>query len=146
MKQNCNTQIMKSILTLFILSAFSLVSSAQCVSGNCFKGHGVFHWDNGSIYDGAWKDGMQDGNGDFIYDNGDRYKGHFTQGKKNGSGTYTWKNGDRYIGGWNDDKMSGNGKYHWMKDGGTYEGIFSEDAITNTESQFSAETPEKNSQ
>ena len=146
MKLNCNNQIMKSILTLFILCSLTLLSSAQCVTGNCFKGHGRFIWDNGNEYDGLWKDGKQDGNGDFRYENGDRYKGHYSEGKKNGYGTYTWKSGNSYVGNWKDDKMSGKGKYHWVKDGGTYEGIFSEDAIVNTETEFSVETPEKVSQ
>ena len=110
---------MKSIFTLLIFSSLALVSSAQCITGNCHKGHGRFVWENGNEYDGLWKEGKQDGNGDFRFENGDRYKGHYTEGKRNGYGTYTWKSGNSYVGMWKDDKMSGKGKFHWLKDGGT---------------------------
>ena len=146
MKTNYNIKIMKSILTLLILSSITIVSSAQCVSGNCHKGHGRFVWENGNIYDGLWKEGKQDGNGNFTFENGDKYKGHYTEGKRSGYGTYTWKSGNYYVGSWKEDKMSGKGKFHWAKDGGTYEGMFNEDQISNTETEFSVETPEKTAQ
>jgi hypothetical protein len=146
MKPNCNIKIMKSILTLLILSSITLVSSAQCVSGNCYDGHGRFVWENGNEYDGNWKEGKQDGNGNFKFENDDTYKGHYSEGKKSGYGTYTWKSGNRYVGYFKEDKMSGHGKYHWAKDGGTYEGNFNEDQIVNTETEFSVETPEKGSE
>lgn len=138
-----NNKIMKSIFTLVILSCLTLVSSAQCVKGNCHRGHGTFEWENGSFFEGSWVDGLPNGYGDFYYENGDRFKGQFSKGQKSGNGRYTWKNGNYYDGNWNKDKMTGRGKFHWAKDGGSYEGLFKDGQIVNIEIAVTVDTPEK---
>ena len=109
------TITMKTILSLFLCFGVATAISAQCVKGNCFKGHGTYEWENGDFYEGMWKNGKPDGNGVFYFENGDNYTGRFSEGLKNGHGKYTWKDGNTYDGNWDEDKMDGRGKYYWAR-------------------------------
>ena len=73
---------MKSILSIVLCWGFASVVSAQCVKGNCFRGHGTYEWENGDFYEGMWKAGKPDGNGTFYFENGDNYVGRFSEGLK----------------------------------------------------------------
>ena len=57
------TITMKTILSLFLCFGVATAISAQCVKGNCFKGHGTYEWENGDFYEGMWKNGKPDGLG-----------------------------------------------------------------------------------
>ena len=124
---------MKTILSLFLCFGVATAISAQCVKGNCFKGHGTYEWENGDFYEGMWKNGKPDGNGVFYFENGDNYTGRFSEGLKNGHGKYTWKDGNTYDGNWDEDKMDGRGKYYWAREGATFDGLFKEGQFTNEE-------------
>ena len=71
-----------TILMVFYLSSYVgdlPVVSAQCVSRNCFRGHGTYEWENGDFYEGIWKAGKRDGNGTFYFENGNNYVGRFSE-------------------------------------------------------------------
>ncbi len=142
-QKNKNIKIMRLLFLFAFFACFTTQTSAQCVKGNCHKGHGTFNWENGDIYAGSWDDGFPNGYGDFFHENGDNYKGQFKKGKKEGNGRYTWKNGNYYDGAWEGDKANGRGKYHWAEEGATFEGSFKEGGITNIEVGVAVETPEK---
>ena len=137
------TITMKTILSLFLCFGIATAISAQCVKGNCFKGHGTYEWENGDFYEGMWKNGKPDGNGVFYFENGDNYTGRFSEGLKNGHGKYTWKDGNTYDGNWDEDKMDGRGKYYWAREGATFDGLFKESQFTNIEIGTPAESPKE---
>ena len=144
MKNYTNYTItMKTILSIFICFGLATTISAQCVKGNCFKGHGTYEWENGDFYEGMWKNGKPDGNGVFYFENGDNYTGRFSEGIKNGHGKYTWKDGNTYDGNWDEDKMDGRGKYYWAREGATFDGLFKEGQFTNIEIGTPAESPKE---
>ena len=53
---------------------------------------------SGNIYEGDWKNDIQNGKGILIYKNGDKFEGNFINGEINGNGIYTWQNGEIYKG------------------------------------------------
>ncbi|MBE6142483.1 MAG: hypothetical protein E7177_00650 [Erysipelotrichaceae bacterium] len=53
------------------------------------------------------------GKGKFIYDDGSIYEGQFKDGCFNGFGTYKWTNGDHFEGMYKDDVRNGKGKYYY---------------------------------
>jgi tetratricopeptide (TPR) repeat protein len=103
--------------------------------------------DNGTVYEGQWRDGKQNGFGTFTYKNGNTYKGYLKDGLFDGQGTYTYKdgniyegnwtkmvfqgrnaivkysNGNKYVGDWYNGDANGRGKFTWSG-GTTYEGQF----------------------
>ena len=135
------TILIKSLLSIILCCGFASAISAQCIKGNCFKGHGTYEWENGDFYEGMWKAGKPDGNGTFYFENGDNYVGRFAEGLKNGQGKYTWKNGNTYDGSWAKDKMNGRGEYYWAKEGAKFNGQFQEGQITNIEIGAAVESP-----
>lgn len=111
-----------------------------------------------SVYEGQWKDNLQNGYGIYKYANGDVYKGYFKDGMPHGHGSlkqghfmasaasvfigdwvYGNKNGygvlddivtgEKYLGNWNDNKKHGNGIIV-TSDGIYYEGVFNQDVLT----------------
>jgi len=95
-------------------------------------GYGKFTFTNGSVYEGEWKDGFQDGYGKFTYGQGDNkgdvYEGEWEKDVKNGQGKYTWVDGTVYEGEYKDDEKNGQGKYTWS-DGREYKGGFKDDKM-----------------
>ena len=87
------------------------ISSAQCISGDCGNGKGVYSFSAGSSYDGEWKNGSQNGKGKYTYKNGDVYDGNWLNGKHNGFGKYTYHEGSYYEGNYKNGVEEGDGKY-----------------------------------
>ena len=83
-------------------------------------GFGIWTGDDGSSYEGEWKDGLRHGNGIHIFD-GCRYEGEWKDDFKCGHGEIVTANGFRYIGDWRGDHYHGKGTYH-DPEGHTYEG------------------------
>lgn len=88
------------------------------------NGFDKYIWNNGTTYEGNWKNNKIDGIGTIGYANGDQYSGSFTQNKKNGYGVFTWANKESYKGEWVNDKMNGYGVY-LFKNGDVYNGNWS---------------------
>lgn len=98
------------------------------------EGRGQMYYNDGSVYDGSWKNGQRDGDGVMDYKGGDTYDGEWKNDKRDGYGTYTWQDGRRYIGCYKNDLRDGEGdyigwtgfvdEYSWS---GNYSGISKED-------------------
>ncbi|MCS6808037.1 MAG: hypothetical protein RML40_05205 [Bacteroidota bacterium] len=73
------------------------------------SGYGIGVWENGSIYEGEWKNNKRHGKGIHQWKDGVRYEGEFVEDYRTGIGTYYWKNGDKYVGEWHNGKREGIG-------------------------------------
>ena len=101
------------------------------------EGVGRYQFNNGSYYQGEWKEGAKHGKGKlaiveyYIYEGewrddvkhgtgeqewigsckwaGDKYKGDYSEGKRNGYGVYYYVNGDVYEGNWVNGMREGKG-------------------------------------
>ncbi len=141
---------MKHVALVFFLIVFSFVTNhidAQikptCLSGNCINGFGKYRYADSIIYEGEWKNGMNEGKGKIFYKNGDIYEGEFKAGMRDGQGKYNAKsgivvtgtyiknnlvngtmlftNGFKYEGSFLNDEFSGKGKAI-SPEGEVYEG------------------------
>ena len=82
-------------------------------------------FENGDTYVGAFSIAKNciDGDGNMIFNDGSSYNGDFKDGKREGTGTFKWKNGDVYTGGWKNDLMDGEGTLTY-KNGDILKGTF----------------------
>ena len=87
------------------------------------QGYGKYEWNDGSIYEGNFKDDKISGIGKLSIPDKGTYEGNFVNGRKEGEGKYCFNNGDTYIGKWLADTMSGEGTYTFAN-GDTYVGEF----------------------
>jgi len=86
-------------------------------------GKGLQMWNDGSKYEGYWKNDKANGRGRLIHGDGDVYEGEWIDDKAHGFGVYLHTDGARYEGGWVNDKQHGKGKEEWP-DGSNYEGEY----------------------
>ena len=49
--------------------------SFEGVAKNGKQGYGIYHYANGNIYQGHWKDDLKNGIGTMIYPSGSKYEG-----------------------------------------------------------------------
>ena len=70
-------------------------------------------WQDGSRYEGGYKEGMKHGHGKYIWNDGSMYEGQWCENKINGVGIYIWPDGRKYSGEWKDNNMHGKGVYRW---------------------------------
>lgn len=73
------------------------------------SGLGRFIFDDGSIYEGSWKNNLPDGQGLFKWPNGDFYSGQFVAGKRDGVGISSSSYGGVFDGHYLKDKKHGPG-------------------------------------
>jgi hypothetical protein len=133
----------KIIILILILTSYK--AKSQCLSGDCNDGYGKYQYDNGGVYQGNFKNGLENGSGTLIFASGAKYIGEFYNGKKNGKGIYYYTSGeiqdgdfvngifvngkdklasgDTYIGEFLNGVWNGNGTYIWA-DGEKYVGGF----------------------
>jgi len=86
-------------------------------------------FDDGSIYEGTFRDGLQHGIGTYRLPNGYEYVGDWVDGEIKGQGIATFPNGSVYEGNFEKGKPEGNGKITFA-DGGTYEGSWLDGEIS----------------
>jgi len=135
------------ILFLFLLGVLSAIQigQAQCISGVCENGVGSYQFTDGSIYKGAFKNGLPDGEGVWEYPKGGKVKGLFKKGLpigeyafikapkskrktgclsgncRNGIGVYLDEEGNRYVGYFKRNKPFGKGICYYPN-GDRYDG------------------------
>ncbi len=80
-----------------------------CLEGDCYEGYGIYIGEDGSRYEGNFKEGQRDGKGIYYYPTGAKYVGNQVNGNRHGFGTYYDPNGDKYSGEWLNDKKEGAG-------------------------------------
>lgn len=86
------------------------------------EGKGKLLKKDGSVYEGWWKDDMQNGPGRFINARDETvFVGNWQDGSMHGEGKYTWKDGNIYHGFFEQNNIHGKGKYE-SADGRVYEG------------------------
>ena len=84
---------------------FPLFSSAQCLSGNCMNGSGVYSFSSGARYVGQFKSGVPEGVGSCSYSDGRKYQGEWQKGYPHGAGLMIYPDGSRMRGQWNMGKL-----------------------------------------
>jgi len=89
------------------------------------EGSGKYIFDDGSCYEGSYKNGERHGTGVYTYASGSCYTGNWVNGERNGIGTMHYANGGWYTGLWTDGEWSGNGTGKYIfDDGSSYEGDY----------------------
>ncbi len=112
--------VMVAAAAIFFL--FSTNSAtAQCVSGDCANGKGVYRFSNSSQYAGDFRQGKMQGYGAFRYPNGDVYKGEWLKNLAQGKGTYFYQSGEKYEGDFVEGRLEGFGAMFYPN-GVRYEG------------------------
>ncbi|HAR53448.1 MAG TPA: 2-isopropylmalate synthase, partial [Roseovarius nubinhibens] len=80
-------------------------------------------YDDGGVYEGTFKNGLQHGTGSYTLPNGYQYRGDWAEGEIRGTGVARFPNGSVYEGEFAAGKPNGVGKITFT-DGGTYEGTW----------------------
>lgn len=75
-------------------------------------GRGTMRFNDGSIYEGEWNNGVMEGQGECTYPDGKgKYTGEWKTGHPNGKGKCSFRNGCEYNGIWKNGAMDGLGVY-----------------------------------
>ena len=88
---------MRKLLNLLAFLHLATAASAQCISGDCSNGIGMYK-DSNYVYEGQFKNGMPHGKGRLLKINGNMYVGGFEYGMYNGTGTLYDGDGSTYTG------------------------------------------------
>lgn len=92
--------------------------SGECKDGYV-HGQGTLQWyKNGKpddIYVGSYSQGKMHGKGILTWEDGSKYDGEFKDDKRHGKGITTWASGSKYDGEYKDDKQHGLGKLTLVK-------------------------------
>ena len=91
---------MKPALTLILTIFLSNFLLAQCVSGDCRNGQGVYIYPSGAKYIGSFQDGEIHGVGTVYYTDGSRYQGNWEHRYPHGEGVKVFKDGTTWKGMW----------------------------------------------
>ena len=67
-------------------------------------------YDDGGIYEGSFRNGLQHGQGTYTLPNGFEYSGEWVDGEMRGQGTARYPNGSIYVGAFAKGKPEGFGK------------------------------------
>ncbi|MCU0904155.1 MAG: 2-isopropylmalate synthase, partial [Tabrizicola sp.] len=86
-------------------------------------------YDDGSVYEGTFKDGRQHGTGTYRLTSGFEYTGEWVEGEITGQGTARYPNGSVYEGTFVKGQPEGKGKIT-APDGRTYEGDWVQGQMT----------------
>jgi len=116
----------KIFLAVAFVVAAQTAISAQCLSGDCVNGQGVYKYPTGATYEGEWVNDKREGKGIYRSADGDVYEGTFVNDDKDGQGTYIWKSGTKYVGGFKNGKRGGFG-IETFASGDVYEGNYVND-------------------
>eukprot|EP00435_Cladocopium_sp_Y103_P054220 s82_g17.t1 len=124
-------------------------SKALLGQDNLAHGYGTYIHQNGTIYQGQFRNDLQDGLAIETWPDQSQFIGEFARGKKSGNGEYRWPDGSKYLGQWcmnmidgtgiyigvdgreyrgrwMDSQMHGCGRYQWV-DGRCYQGQYVRD-------------------
>jgi len=88
-------------------------------------GKGVMTYNNGSVYEGDFKNGIRFGAGTYKSADGDEYIGSFRNDIPEGYGRASYIDGSRYEGEWRHGGINGKGVFTYVS-GDSFEGHFKE--------------------
>lgn len=95
---------MKQLLAIGLVAVFSFFFqdslTAQCISGNCKNGTGIFLYKSGAKYIGQFKDGEIHGIGTCYYTDGSTYRGEWAHRYPQGHGIKTLADDRTWEGDW----------------------------------------------
>lgn len=91
---------------------------------NLRHGTGTYVLPDGSSYSGTWREGLMSGRGLFIWNDGSRYDGEWKDGKRHGQGLLVTSDGFQYDGTWVHNSMEGRGSATYPNNQ-EYHGLFS---------------------
>lgn len=91
------------------------------------NGKGIYRWNNGSIYDGEYRNDLRHGHGRFMWANGESYTGDYRNDERTGKGIYLWPDGSRYEGDFLSGMRHGRGIFT-STSGVIYEGEWFDDS------------------
>jgi len=83
-----------------------------CIEGDCYKGFGVYVWDDGARYEGNFVQGKRNGEGVYYYAKGSKYIGTQENDRRHGWGTYYYSSGSKYVGEWVYETKEGRGTFY----------------------------------
>ncbi len=89
-----------TICFLFLAFFINNTISAQCISGDCKNGKGIYMYPSGAKYIGEFKDGEIHGIGTCYYTDGSKYQGEWNFRFPQGNGTKTFADGSSWTGLW----------------------------------------------
>jgi hypothetical protein len=92
--------MMRSLLIFLVLAFIGVQGYAQCISGDCRNGRGIYVYPSGAKYIGEFKDGEIHGIGTCYYTNGSKYQGEWQNRFPHGQGTKVYEDGFKYSGLW----------------------------------------------
>ena len=79
----------KIILTITVLATLTTSVFAECLSGNCNNGYGLYEYNGGDLYEGYFKDGERNGYGTYLLNqSGDIAEGTWVNGAFQGKTLY----------------------------------------------------------
>ena len=81
-----------------------------------WEGKGVYHFADGTWYEGEFVASMRHGYGTIHYGSGSSYEGQWRNGLKHGTGTYRWADGRVEVGFYENEQSVGEGCM-WSADG-----------------------------
>ncbi len=87
-------------LSIFIFFVFLNYTSAQCISGDCKNGTGIYLYPSGAKYIGQFKDGEIHGIGTCYYTDNSTYRGEWVHRYPDGNGIKTLADGRFWEGRW----------------------------------------------
>jgi len=96
---------------------------------NMKNGQGTFTASDGEKYVGEWKDNYRHGQGTATSSDGSSYTGEYKMGSRDGYGTFVWATGDKYTGDWLNNTRHGTGTITWADDGSSYSGQWENDLM-----------------
>ncbi len=91
---------MKRLLFLAFILCLGADIQAQCQSGDCVNGKGIYIYPSGAKYIGHFKNGEIHGIGTCYYSDGSKYQGEWVTRYPQGKGTKTLADGTRIEGLW----------------------------------------------
>jgi len=107
-----------------LMIAVVLLSPGFSKAQGIKDGQGKTKQEDGSIYEGQFKDGLFDGLGVLTDLNGDRYEGEFKYGLYDGEGVLLYTDGSKYEGQFKRGRLNGEDVLTYADGGGTYKGKF----------------------
>lgn len=91
---------MKHLTLLALFFALAQSVHAQCISGDCKNGTGIFLYPSGAKYIGQFKDGEIHGIGTCYYTDGSTYRGEWAHRFQEGHGIKSLADGRTWEGAW----------------------------------------------
>ncbi len=73
-------RILIACMSLLLLST-TPVWAGSCLQGDCQNGWGIYRWDDGSTFTGAFQEGSPDGQGEYIDRTGRKYHALYVDGQ-----------------------------------------------------------------